>query len=87
MDGIPALDPWDVVIEVLLSSQKTQTHIKQWETAVEMERSTSKYRETQYAEKSGAQIRKTKFKRSGNRGVDELSNVDHVVTNASSFSI
>ena len=60
MDGLPPLDLWDVVIEVLHSSENTHahTHIKQWETAVEKKRSTIKYRETEYPEKSGAQIPK-----------------------------
>ena len=67
-------------------------HIKQWEITVEKERYTSKYRETQHAEKSGAQLPKPSccffffLKKNGNRDVDELLNVDHVVTNASSSS-
>ena len=71
MDGIPALDLWDVVIEVLNSSKNnTHTHIKHAEINV--------------GEKSGAQIPNPSLKRRGKRDVDELSNVDHVVTNASS---
>ena len=51
----------------------THTHIKQCETDVEKERSTSKYRETKYAEKSGARIPNPSLKkRSENRDVDEL---------------
>ena len=45
MDGILALDLRDVVVEVLHSFKNTHTNIKQWETAVEKERSASKYRE------------------------------------------
>ena len=38
--------------------------------------------ETEHAEKSGVQNPKTKLKRSSNRDVDELSDVDRVVTSA-----
>ena len=68
MDGTPALDLWVVVIEVLhsLSNTHTPTH-----------------------QALGNQCRgeiwstnpKTTLKRSGNRDADELSNVDHLVTN------
>ena len=54
MDGIPALDLWDVVIEVLHSSKNT--HIKQREIAVAKGRSMIKQRETFVALKSEAQI-------------------------------
>ena len=86
--GIPALDLWDVVIKVLHSSKNTHTHththIKQLETAVEKERSTSKYRET-CMRRSLEHKPNTKVKEE--RDADELSNVDHVVTNASSSQL
>ena len=64
----------------LASVPWTHTHslIKQWETAVEKERSTSKYKETQNAEKSGAQIPKPNW--NSIRYVDDLSDVGHFVT-------
>ena len=63
MDGLPALDLWDVVMEVLLSSKKTESPTQ---------------------EAAGNRLRKsnTKLKNNGNRYVDEVSNVDYVVTDA-----
>ena len=65
LDGLPALDLWDVVIEVLHSSKNTDAP-------------------TQQAARNRLRNSNTKLKRRGNRDVDELSNVDRVVTNASS---
>ena len=65
MDGIPALDLWDVVIEVLHSSSNKKSS-------------------TQGAAGHCSPNSNTKLKRSGNRNVDEVSKVDHIVPNASS---
>ena len=67
MDGLPALDLWDVVIVALHSSKSMGST-------------------TQQAQ--GNLLRKSTFKpnRRGNRDVDELSNVDHVVTNDANSS-
>ena len=65
MDGLRALDLWNVMMEEEHSSKNTE-----WPTQ----------------ETAGNRLRKsnTKPKNKGNRDVDELSNVDHVVTNANS---
>ena len=81
MDGIPALDLWDVVIEVLQSSQNTHQaagdHCRKEKVDDQVPRSRAR-----------GEVRSTnpntKSKSIGNRDVDELSNVDHVVTNARS---
>ena len=81
MDGIPAFDRWDVVIEVLHSSKSTHQAVKDHcrkkkvDDQVQGNRALGEIRSTNP---------KTKLKRISNRDVDELSNVDHVVTNASS---
>ena len=81
MDGISALDLWDVVIEILHSSQNTH-HI------VRDHRRKEKIDDQVQRSRACGEIRSTNpntmLKRSGNRDVDGLSNVDHVVTNASS---
>ena len=65
MDGFPALDLWDVVIEVLHSSNTSKSS-------------------TQGATGNCSRNSDTKLKKKGNRDVDQLSDLDHVVTNASS---
>ena len=79
-DGTPALDLWDVVIEVLHSAKNTHQAVK--------DHCRKEGRRSSATNRAPGEIRstnpKTKLKRSGNRDVDELSNVDHVVTNASS---
>ena len=79
---IPALDLWDF-------SDCSVTFFKEHSSTSERllskrKRSMIKCREVEHAEKFEAQIPITNLKRNGNRDVDELSNVDHVVTNASS---
>ena len=71
MNGPFALDFWDVVTEMLHSSKNTNTPTQQaaGNCLREEVRSTNS---------------NTKLRRSGNRNVDERSNADHVVTNASS---
>ena len=65
MDGLPALDLWEVVIEVLRSSTSDPSSGNRCET--------------------GNRSRNThKPKQKGNRGVEQLSHVDHVTTNAHS---
>ena len=65
MDGLPALDLWGVVIEVLHSSNDTTSS-------------------TQEALRNRVRNSTTKFKKKGKRDVDKLSDVNHLVTNASS---
>ena len=65
MDNIPALDLWDVVIEVLHSSITTKSS-------------------TKGAAGNSLHMPNTKSKNKGNQNVDQLSNLDHVTTNASS---
>ena len=65
MDNIPALDLWDVVIEVLHSSNITKSSTKR-------------------AAGNSFHMPNTKSKKKGNQNVDQLSNPDHVTTNASS---
>ena len=81
MDGIPALDLWDVVIEALHSSKNTHEAVRHHCRIERVDDQAPRIR-------ARGEIRstnpKTKLERSGNRDVDELSNVDHVVTNASS---
>ena len=71
MDRLPALELWDVVIEVSHSLKNTDTPTQQ--AAGNRLRKTSQH-------KFQHQVKK----RRGTRDVDELSNVDHVVTNARS---
>ena len=70
MDGIPVLDLWDVLIKVLHSS-----HCRKEKNDDNVPRS----RAPSDIPSTNSNI---KPKRSSNRDVDELSNVDHVVTNA-----
>ena len=65
MDGLPVLKFWDVVIDVLHSSNNTKSS-------------------TQGAAGNRLRNSNTILKKKGNRDVDKLSDVDHVVTNASS---
>ena len=71
MDGLLALDLWDVVIEVLRSTNNTQTPIN-FATGNRCE--------------TGDCSRKTsKLAQKGNREVDQLLHVDYVPTNTHSF--
>ena len=65
MDGLPALDLWDVMIEVLHSLKNTRSP-------------------TQQAQGNLSRNSNTKLKKRGTRDVDELSIMDHVVTNVNS---
>ena len=82
-DGTPAFDLWDVVIEVLHSAKNTHQAVK--------DHCRKEGRRSSATNRAPGEIRstnpKTKLKRSGNRDVDELSNVDHVVTKRKFFSI
>ena len=73
MDGIPALDLWDVVIEVLHSSKNTHQAVKGH--CRKRNRSMIKCREVEHAVKSKALTPTTIQKRNCNREVDELSNL------------
>ena len=79
MDGIPAFDRWDVVIEVLHSSKSTHQAVKDHCRKKKVD-------DQVQGNRALGEIRSTnpKTKLISNRDVDELSNVDHVVTNASS---
>ena len=66
MGGLPAVDVWDVVIEVLHHPENTESPTQQAQGNL-LRNSNSKPK-----------------RRRGNPDVDELSNVDHVVTNANS---
>ena len=81
MDGIPALDLWDVVIGVLHSSKNTHQAVRDH---CRKEKVDDQVQGNLVRGEIWSTNPKTKFKRSGNRDVDELSNVDHVNTNASS---
>ena len=74
--GIPALDLWDVVIKVLHSSKNTHQAVRNHCRKEKVDQVPKKPR-------SEIQNTNTKSKRHGNREVFELSNVDHVATNAS----
>ena len=65
MDGLPALDLWEMVIEVLHSSNNRKSS-------------------TQGAAGPCLQNSNTKLKKKDNRNVDQVSDLDHVVTYASS---
>ena len=73
MDGLPALDLWDVVIEVLLSTNNTKRPIGL---------APGKWCGTGNHSSNKTQT-KTPIERS-NRDVDQLSNVNYVHTNANS---
>ena len=79
MDGFPALDLWDVVIDVMHSSKNThqavRDHCRKEKVDDQVPRSRARG-EIQSTKPN------TKSKRHGNREVDELSHVDHVVTSA-----
>ena len=68
MDVLPALDLWDVAIEVLRSTNSTKTPIHQ--------------ASGNRCETGNCSRGTTKPKQKGNRDVDQLSHVDHVTTNA-----
>ena len=75
MDGILDLDLWDVVIEVLHSSNtNTPTYPKN---------SANKGR-VKELRKTAANTSNVKLRKEGNQDVDQLSNLDHVATNANS---
>ena len=68
MDGLPALDLWDVVIERLRSTNSTKTPIHQ--------------ASGNRCETGNCSRGTTKPKQKGNRDFDHLSHVDYVSTNA-----
>ena len=82
LDGIPALDLWDLVTEVLQSSKYTHQAVRDQcrKEMVDDQVLRSRARgETQSTNTN------TETKRHGNRDDDELSNVDHVVISAKPF--
>ena len=88
MNGIPALDPWDVVIEVLHSFQQKNTHqtLKHTHQALRdqcrKEEVNSQVPRNRARSETHSTNSNVKTKRHGNREVDDLSDVDHVVTSA-----
>ena len=84
MDGLPALDLWDVVIEVLHSSKNTHQAVKGH--CRKRKRSMIKCREVEHAVKSKAPTPTPIQKRNCNREVDELSNLDYICHKRKTFS-
>ena len=77
MDGIAALNLWDLVMRVLHSSRNIQAWRNRWREEVNNQASRNRVRnETQSTNTN------TKTKRHCNREFDEVSTVDHVVTSA-----
>ena len=79
MGGIPALDLWDVVIEVLHSSKNTHQAVRYHCREEMVDDQVPRSRERSEIQSTKAN---TKSKRNSNRDVDEVSNMDHVVTSA-----
>ena len=77
MDGIPALDLWDVVIEVLLH-RITRNHQPKKLLALVCTCLTREQLETACTSQTPS------LKNKGDQNVEQLSNLDHVATNASS---
>ena len=77
MGGIPVLDQWDLVIEVLHSSnnKKSSTHEAAGNNKHMLHKGTAG---------NSLHMPNTKLKKEGNQNVDQLSNLDHVVANATS---
>ena len=75
MDGIPALDLWDMVTEVFHSSNQKKSSTQQ-----------ASGNRTGFKEAAGNCVRMSnvKLKKKGNQNVEQLSNLDHVTTNATS---
>ena len=84
MDGILALDQWDVVIEVLRSSKNTHQAVRDHSRKEKVDDQVPRSRARGEIQSTNTN---TKLKRSGNRDIDELSNVDHVVTYTSSSQV
>ena len=82
MDGIPALDPGDVVIEVWHSSQNTHQAVKDHCRKVEDTSQVPRNRARSVTQSTNST---TKTTRHGNWEVDELCLVGHVVTSAKPF--
>ena len=72
--GVLALDFWDVVTEVLHPSKKTYHQPKR---SLHPKGNQKKPRKS-----SGTILHNTRLKNEGDRNVDQLSNQDHVTTNA-----
>ena len=74
MDGIPDFDLWDVVIEVLHSSNHKKSSTQE-----------ASGNRRGFKEAAGNCVRMFNAKlRKGNHNVEQLSNLDHVTTNATS---
>ena len=74
MDGIPALDLWDVVIEVLHSSNNKKSSIQE-----------ASGNRSGFKESAGNCLRMSCSKLGkGNQNVEQLSDLDHVTTNETS---
>ena len=82
MDGIPARDLWDVLIEVLHSSKNTHQAVRNHCRKEEVDDQVPRNRARSEIQSTNSN---TKTKRHGNREVEELSNVDHVVTSGKLF--
>ena len=75
MDGIIFLDLWDVVIEVLHSSNNN--------TPPTQKNSANKGRVKELRE-TAASTSNVSLRKEGNQDIDKLTNLDHVATNANS---
>ena len=81
MGGIPAFYLWDLVIEVLHSSKNTHQAVRNHCRKEKVDDQVPRSRARSEIQSTNPNI---KSKRSSNRDVVEFSNVNHVVTNASS---
>ena len=79
MHGIPALDLWDVVIEVLHSSENTNQTVGDHCIKQMVDDQVTRSRARSEIQSNNPD---TKSKRNGNREVHESSKVDHVLTSA-----
>ena len=81
MDGIPALDLWHVVIEVLRSTNNTERPITPGDWCGTGDHSSNKTKTTTPT----ILVSGNRDGERSNRDVDQLSNVDNVTTNTHSF--
>ena len=79
MDGLLALDLWDVVIEVLHSSKNTHQAVRDH---CRKEKVDDQVPRSRAPGETRSTYPNTKPKRSGNRDAEQLSHVDYVTTNA-----
>ena len=81
MDGIPAIDLWDVAKEVFRSSNNTHQAVRDRCRKEKVDDQVPRSRARSEIQSTNPN---TQSKRNSNRGIDELSNVHHVVTSEKS---